>query len=188
MNIEQPENLKYRAARQVNICSSPKTCNIEQPEKLDIERREKWTYRAARKRWISSSPKSLNIDQPEKFEYRAARQLWISSSLKSLHIEQPTNFEDLVARKLWISISPKSLNIERPEKFSYRAIGPPCCKTSFYGKQLPTKRWQIIAKAQNQHWRYHPQVCFAGVTCPLPTSLRITLKEEGSAAVAEASK
>ena len=137
---------------------------------------------------MSSSLKSLNIDQPEKFEYRAARQLWISSSLKTLHIEQPTNFEYPVARRLWILISPKSLNIERPEKFKYRAIGPPCCKTSFYGKQLSSKCRPRIAKAQNQHWRYHPQVCFTGVTCPLPTSLRITLKEEGSAAVAEASK
>ena len=105
-----------------------------------------------------------------------------------MHIEQPINFEYPVARKLLISISPNSLNIERPEKFPYRAIGPPCCKTSFHGKQLPTKRWPMIATAQNQHWRYHPQVCFTGVTCPLPTSLRITLKEEGSAAVAEASK
>ena len=130
----------------------------------------------------------MNIDQPEKFEYRAARQLLMSSSLKSLHVEQPTNFEDLVARKLWVSISPKSLNIERPETFSYRVIGPPCCKTSFYGRQLPTKRRPRIAKAQIQHWHYHPQVRFTGVTCPLPTSLRITLKEEGSAAVAEASK
>ncbi len=129
----------------------------------------------------------MNIEQPKKLEYRAARKFRTSSSPKTLNIEQPEKFEYPMDRS-GISSSPKSLNIERREKFEYRAIGPPCCKTNFYEKQLSTKRRPRIAKAQNQYWLYHPQVCFTAVTFPLPTSLRIILKEEGSAAVAEASK
>ena len=155
--IEQPEKFEYRAAWNLWISSNSKTLNIETFE-----------YRAAWKVRISSRPKSLNIERHGNFEHRAPRKMKIQSRPKTLNIEQPTKSENRVERKLWISSSLESLNIERPEKFEYRAIRQPCCKTNFYKKQLRTKRWPRIAKAQNQYWFYHPQVSFIGVTFPLP--------------------
>ena len=86
-SIEQLQNFEYRAAGNLRISSSWKSLNIERPEKLEyrgarecwnLERSEKFEYRARRKVKILSSPKTLNIEQPEKFEYRAARRVWIS--------------------------------------------------------------------------------------------------------------
>ena len=96
----------------MKIESSPKTLNIEQPEKFE--------YRPAWQVGISTSLKTLSIEQLENFEYRAAWKVWASTSLKTLSIEQPAKFEYRAAWKVWISNGPK-WNIEQPEKFEYRA-------------------------------------------------------------------
>ena len=185
-NIEQPEYFEYRAARKLWISSILKSLSIEQlesfwissaPKSENTEQPEDVEYRATRQVLISSSLKTLNIEQVKKFEYRAAWNVWISRSLKSLNIEQPEKIEYYrKAHKHWISGGLETLNIEQHEKFEYRAaraIRLPCCKTNFYGKQLPTKRRPRITKAQNQYWLYHPQVCFRCVTFTLPTSLHM---------------